>query len=348
MAFISDAANLAQLEQHKDMSRRLAVARGIDEEQARAMAREIKPIVHIDGGLHATEVAERAAHHPTRLRPGGRAKSRSSRRSAQNLIVELWFSINPDGQNIVANWYRENVGHALRGQPAAGAVPGVRRARQQSRRVHAEHGGIARDHQGDARHAAADLLHAAPVGAVPRAHLPAAVRGPDLGQHASADAAVAQPDRHDHRDRTWTITGCRGRCTRRRSTSGIRGIIDNIGNFRHTISFFTETALYRYATPHFYTVDEFPVVAADARARRCSIRARGRAAGGAWRMLRVHVRRRYGGARPGRRSIASRCSTTSTARRATPSRSSRKSRRSPTRSRASNTMRPRRRCCWSN
>ncbi len=24
----------------------------------------------------------------------------------QNLIVELWFSINPDGQSIVANWYR--------------------------------------------------------------------------------------------------------------------------------------------------------------------------------------------------------------------------------------------------
>ncbi len=36
------------------------------------------------------------------------------------------------------------------------------------------------------------------------------------------------------------------------------GYLDNVGNFRHTISFFTETALYRYATPHFYTVDEFP------------------------------------------------------------------------------------------
>jgi hypothetical protein len=36
------------------------------------------------------------------------------------------------------------------------------------------------------------------------------------------------------------------------------GYLDNVGNFRHTLSFFTETALYRYATPHFYTVDEFP------------------------------------------------------------------------------------------
>jgi hypothetical protein len=26
------------------------------------------------------------------------------------VITELWFSINPDGQNMVANWYRQNVG----------------------------------------------------------------------------------------------------------------------------------------------------------------------------------------------------------------------------------------------
>jgi len=38
------------------------------------------------------------------------------------------------------------------------------------------------------------------------------------------------------------------------------GYLDNVGNFRHTISFFTETALYQYATPHFYTVNDFPAV----------------------------------------------------------------------------------------
>jgi hypothetical protein len=36
------------------------------------------------------------------------------------------------------------------------------------------------------------------------------------------------------------------------------GFLDFTHIFRHSISFFTETALYRYATPHFYTVDEFP------------------------------------------------------------------------------------------
>jgi len=36
------------------------------------------------------------------------------------------------------------------------------------------------------------------------------------------------------------------------------GFIDNVNNYRHTVSFLTETALYRYATPHFYTVNDFP------------------------------------------------------------------------------------------
>ncbi len=36
------------------------------------------------------------------------------------------------------------------------------------------------------------------------------------------------------------------------------GFVDHVNNFRNTISFLTETALYRYATPHFYTIEDFP------------------------------------------------------------------------------------------
>ena len=36
------------------------------------------------------------------------------------------------------------------------------------------------------------------------------------------------------------------------------GFVDHVNNFRNTVSFLTETALYRYATPHFYTVEDFP------------------------------------------------------------------------------------------
>ena len=65
IAFISVPENLAQLDHYKDMSRRLALARGISDEQARQMSREIKPIIHIDGGLHASEVAN--AQHTIQL-----------------------------------------------------------------------------------------------------------------------------------------------------------------------------------------------------------------------------------------------------------------------------------------
>ncbi len=44
------------------------------------------------------------------------------------------------------------------------------------------------------------------------------------------------------------------------------GFIDHVNTFRNTISFLTETALYRYATPHFYTIDEFPRDKQDLRA----------------------------------------------------------------------------------
>ena len=60
------------------------------------------------------------------------------------------------------------------------------------------------------------------------------------------------------------------------------GYLDNVGNFRHTISFFTETALYRYATPHFYTRRRISAARPASAKRRCSMRAPGKADGGAW------------------------------------------------------------------
>jgi hypothetical protein len=109
IAFISNPENLAQLDHYKDMSRRLALARGITDQQAHQMAREIKPIIHIDGGLHASEVAN--AQHTIQLGYDLVASEEPEYKAIrEGLIVELWFSINPDGQNMVANWYRQNLG----------------------------------------------------------------------------------------------------------------------------------------------------------------------------------------------------------------------------------------------
>src|SRR5882724_10188149 len=57
IAMISSPANLAQLDKYKDISRRLALGRDLSDDAAKALAHEGKAIVHIDGGLHSTEVA---------------------------------------------------------------------------------------------------------------------------------------------------------------------------------------------------------------------------------------------------------------------------------------------------
>ena len=85
--------------------------------------------MHIDGGLHATEVA--GAQHTIQL--AYNLVTRNDPETAailDNVILLLWFSINPDGQNQVASWYRANVGTSYEVSNHPGPVPGVCRPRQ--------------------------------------------------------------------------------------------------------------------------------------------------------------------------------------------------------------------------
>ena len=65
IAIISSAKNLAELDKYKDTAKKLALVKGLSDADARALARTGKAIVHIDGGLHATEVA--GAQHTIQL-----------------------------------------------------------------------------------------------------------------------------------------------------------------------------------------------------------------------------------------------------------------------------------------
>src|SRR4026209_1554797 len=56
MAIITSPDNFKKLERYREISRRLATVDGIDDDQARALAKEGKAVVWFDGGLHATEV----------------------------------------------------------------------------------------------------------------------------------------------------------------------------------------------------------------------------------------------------------------------------------------------------
>ena len=256
IAFISDPENLAQLDHYKDVSRRLAVARGISEEQARTMARETKPIVHLDGGLHATEVAN---HQQTILLGYDLVANddQEFKDIRRNLIVELWFSINPDGQSAVANWYRGNVGTPYEVSP----MPFL----------YQEYVGHDNNRDGymlnmlESRTVTKATLDTQPIifYTQHQSTFPGRILLPPFPDPMSSNIhplmirwlnltgmSIAQY-LEDH-DLTGAIHGESG------NDAWYPGYLDIVGNFRHTISFFTETALYRYATPHFYTVDEFP------------------------------------------------------------------------------------------
>ena len=55
-AILTAPENFAKLDRYKQISQQLHRARGLTDEQARALAKEGKSVVWIDGGLHATEV----------------------------------------------------------------------------------------------------------------------------------------------------------------------------------------------------------------------------------------------------------------------------------------------------
>src|ERR687892_1996514 len=56
MAIVTSPANHQRLDRYREIARRLALAEGVSEEEARRLAAEGKAVVWIDGGLHATEV----------------------------------------------------------------------------------------------------------------------------------------------------------------------------------------------------------------------------------------------------------------------------------------------------
>jgi hypothetical protein len=108
LAFISSAENLKELERYREISRRLALGEAVPEE-ARRLASEGKAIVWIDSGLHASEVAP-AQHAPELAWRMVSEESDEVRRIRQNVILLQVPVINPDGLDMVAEWYRRNVG----------------------------------------------------------------------------------------------------------------------------------------------------------------------------------------------------------------------------------------------
>jgi len=102
-AIITSPENQRKLPLIKAANRRLALADNLTDEQARVLAREGKTVVWIDGGLHATEVLGAQQLIETIYRLNTRSDPETLR--ILNDVVILCTLVNPDGMELVSNWY---------------------------------------------------------------------------------------------------------------------------------------------------------------------------------------------------------------------------------------------------
>ncbi len=258
MALISTPANLANVERYRDISLRLAHPEGLSNDEARRLARDGKAFVHIDGGLHASEVA--GAQHTIQLAHDLAAGVGDPKIHAmlENVIVMLWPSLNPDGQTMVAEWYRSNVGTPYEIAP----LP----------RLYQKY--VGHDNNRDAY-----MLNMIESRVVERtwrqwepqityvhhqtSPFPTRIWLPPFAEPVASQVSplmsrtvnligmtIAQAlEEHGQPGATHMGTGF---------DAWYPGYVDYMPMLQNRATFWTETALYSYATPRFYTLSDFP------------------------------------------------------------------------------------------
>lgn len=107
--FISSPQNLAKLEQLRELNARLADPRGLTEAQARQVVGEARAVIIQSFALHSSEVA--AAQTAAEFVYDSIAREDAeAARIRDNVISIVMPSINPDGTQMIADWYMKYVG----------------------------------------------------------------------------------------------------------------------------------------------------------------------------------------------------------------------------------------------
>ena len=255
-AVITSQANMARLERYQEITRRLSLVKGLTDDQARALAAEGKAVVYIDGGLHADECAP--AQHNLQLAydilTGDDPATRAIR---ENVILILVFA-NPDGMDMLAEWYLPNVGTPYEVSPMPWLYNKYvghdnNRDSFMGNLVETQHLNrivneiwlpqVLYNHHQTAPFPARIWIHPGAEPQLANVH-PLLVRW----QNLFGTAMGAAFDR----------AGQDGAISRTVFDSWYPGYVSQVVDGHNVISQMTETALFEYATPHFYTVNDFP------------------------------------------------------------------------------------------
>jgi hypothetical protein len=257
VAIISNAENLANRARYQEISRRLALARDLSDEEAHRLAVEGKAVVWIDVGLHATEVAH-GQHGPVLAHWLATAEDAEARRIRDNVMLLLMVNMNPDGLDIVVDWYNKVVGTPFESRPVPELYHhyvGHDNNRDWYMFTQVEHRAVARQ-----------LYHEWFPQLVYNHHQ----SGPFPGRIWMPP--VEDPINPNMDPLVIASLNLIGEAMKRRFTSegkpgassGIvydgwwSGYMSEAAAFHNMIGFITETALYRYATPHCYEADSIP------------------------------------------------------------------------------------------
>jgi len=108
LLFISSEENMKSLDKWRTISEKLSRAR-ISPEEAKKLSIEGKAIVWFDGGMHATEKAHAQMTSELMWRIASE-ESDEMKKIRDNVITLVVPVINPDGVDIVVDWYKKNLG----------------------------------------------------------------------------------------------------------------------------------------------------------------------------------------------------------------------------------------------
>ncbi len=115
MAAISTPENLSRLERWKEIARKLRDPRATPEEEARKLAKEGKAIVLITCSLHATEIAASQMSMELAYDLVTGKTFFDTTKILGDVIVLIVPTHNPDGNQMVVEWYRKYVGTEYEG-----------------------------------------------------------------------------------------------------------------------------------------------------------------------------------------------------------------------------------------